>query len=216
MIFGISGKKGTGKTTLANHLVELLAPHRPVRRVSFADAMRDEIHEHFWIPYSVMAAGKDTKLPLALRGYTSVREIMQWWGSDVRRKADPDYWVEAFRKIPRDPGDLLIVDDVRFENEADEVRVNGGDMDALGRMAFEDLKRFMDHQEFADEYGGRLVRIEPYPGYEAGEDSHPSETTLDNYPFFNKKYSPAFGDLKTLAETIIMDFDLRGAPAVAP
>ncbi|MDT8441482.1 MAG: hypothetical protein RQ723_07460 [Desulfuromonadales bacterium] len=59
----------------------------------------------------------------------TTRRILQWWGTEYRRAADPDYWTKAWgRKIEGlDLAALhLLVDDVRFVNELQVVRAHGG------------------------------------------------------------------------------------------
>ena len=84
----------------------------------------------------------------------TVRRILQWWGTEYRRAADPDYWTKAWdRKVSG--LDLermhILVDDVRFINELQVIRA----------------------------HGGRFVKIER-PGFN-GAGSHASETSLDGF-----------------------------------
>ena len=84
----------------------------------------------------------------------SVRRILQWWGTEYRRAADPDYWTKAWeRKVAGYNLQKvhILVDDVRFVNE------------------LQTLKNL----------GARIVKIER-PGVAAAGD-HASETSLDAY-----------------------------------
>jgi hypothetical protein len=84
----------------------------------------------------------------------TVRRLLQWWGTEFRRAQDPDYWTKAWEKKVRQL-DLdalhVLVDDVRFVNELETIRNNGG--------------RFI-----------RIVR----PGFN-GANNHSSENSLDGY-----------------------------------
>lgn len=84
----------------------------------------------------------------------TIRRILQWWGTEYRRAQDPDYWTKAWERKLRD-FDLekthLLVDDVRFVNELEVIRNNGG--------------RFV-----------RIVR----PGFN-GANNHSSENSLDHF-----------------------------------
>ncbi len=84
----------------------------------------------------------------------TVRRILQWWGTEYRRAQDPDYWTKAWAKKVQQM-DLstnhVLVDDVRFVNELETIRANGG--------------RFI-----------RIVR----PGFD-GANNHSSENSLDDY-----------------------------------
>lgn len=84
----------------------------------------------------------------------TVRRILQWWGTEYRRAQDPDYWTKAWEKKLQEY-DLsqthIIVDDVRFVNELEVIKNNGG--------------RFV-----------RIIR----PGFN-GANNHSSENSLDDY-----------------------------------
>jgi hypothetical protein len=60
----------------------------------------------------------------------SPRQIMQWWGTEYRRRQSPRYWtlqlaarVNAYR---RDGGTRFVITDCRFDNEVDTLRALGG------------------------------------------------------------------------------------------
>lgn len=84
----------------------------------------------------------------------TVRRILQWWGTEFRRAQDPDYWTKAWERklLELDLTDKhVLVDDVRFVNELEVIRKNGG--------------HFI-----------RVVR----PGFN-GANNHSSENSLDGY-----------------------------------
>ena len=84
----------------------------------------------------------------------SVRRILQWWGTEYRRAQDPDYWTKAW-EVKLQGYDLatthVLVDDVRFVNELEIIKKNGG----------------------------IFVKIER-PGFN-GANNHSSENSLDHY-----------------------------------
>jgi hypothetical protein len=84
----------------------------------------------------------------------SVRRILQWWGTEYRRADDPDYWTKEWAKLVESL-DLstthVLIDDVRFMNELNTVRNEGG----------------------------LVIKIER-PGFN-GAGNHASETSLDDY-----------------------------------
>lgn len=84
----------------------------------------------------------------------TVRRILQWWGTEYRRAQDPDYWTKAWAKQLGEYNldkTHILVDDVRFVNELEVIKRNGG----------------------------RLVRI-IRPGFD-GANNHSSENSLDHY-----------------------------------
>lgn len=60
----------------------------------------------------------------------SPRQIMQWWGTEYRRRQSPRYWtsvlVERINYAKRDGCTRFVITDCRFENEVDTLRAMGG------------------------------------------------------------------------------------------
>lgn len=53
------------------------------------------------------------------RRHHAIREAMQFWGTDVRRSKNPDYWVnKILKQISEDNPDVAIITDCRFPNES--------------------------------------------------------------------------------------------------
>lgn len=194
MIIGISGKLGTGKTTVVNHIIQILAENSIIStKISFADILKEEASRIYGFP--IEAAYNNKEMPITLdkdcpsRQYRNpdwtgrnptVREILQFYGTNVIREKDPNHWVKELdlqcRKLIKDYGDDLIIfiDDVRFPNE----------------------------KEYAEQHG-ICYRIEAYPGYPHRE-SHASECVLDNSKFA-RTFSPAYGELLPVAEMIAQE-----------
>ena len=171
MIIGISGKMGTGKTTLANHLVELCGG----RRVSFADALREEVADIFCLPLEAMTLRDCKEHMLVPVGFNpmSLRQLLQWWGA-LRRVSDDCYWVDiTMSMVAKD--ELVIIDDVRYYNEACAIKAAGG----------------------------QVIRLDPYPEWRPGIGAeHLSETDLDGGFAFDHRFRPAFGTLDAVAREL--------------
>ena len=88
----------------------------------------------------------------------TVRRILQWWGTEYRRAQDHDYWTKAWEKKLQEY-DLttthILVDDVRFVNELNVIK----------------------------KQGGIFIKIER-PGFN-GANNHSSENSLDHYNDWN-------------------------------
>src|ERR1700676_2528126 len=55
----------------------------------------------------------------ALAPYGKHPKLLQWWGSELRRTQDVNYWVKKmFADLEKDKVDIALVTDVRFPNEA--------------------------------------------------------------------------------------------------
>lgn len=188
MIIGISGKQGSGKSTLTELLLERLGPGW--ERASLGNALKHEVSDVFDIPLELMYTqeGKNTlviipqcildQYPAVFKRMTClVREILQLWGTDVRRAEDPDYWTKQLTV----GGANVIVDDIRFVDEAD----------------------------FIHRQGGLLFRLETFSGYVVpATGGHASETDLDNYGGFDEVFRPEFGKLAGVADAIVSDWCL--------
>lgn len=135
-LIGIAGLIGAGKDTLAARLTSRWG----FERVGFAVALKAEVRRNFrrtllaiWnqteaaYPEQDLGAATedriidlliDTKPPI-------VRELLQEYGTEVRRHDHLDYWVEAWERSLI-PGTRVVAPDCRFENEANRIRALGG------------------------------------------------------------------------------------------
>lgn len=160
----ISGKAEAGKTTAANIIKYYLC----------GIGKRAAI-----VPYGQYV--KDTaKMIFGWDGQKDEngRQLLQWWGTDVVRKKNKNFWVNTVMRLAAvldGEIDYLIIDDCRFPNEIDL---------------------------WKDEYGYLTLRIER-PGHDNAlndkQRKHPSETALDDYEF---DVTISATDFKELKESI--------------
>lgn len=117
MIVGITGKARSGKDTVAEYLVRVFG----YTRFAFADQLKDIVCDMFdWGP-----AHRDGELKEEIdhRWGFSPRRAFQLFGTEFGRALNPNLWVKmADRKLG---AGLWVIPDVRFENEASFVRMNG-------------------------------------------------------------------------------------------
>lgn len=164
-VIGVSGSIGAGKDTVAAYLVRA---HGFVR-VGFADALKAEVRQRFRrtllriapfvMPLDLafvdddvrtLAAADDEAVLDWLLAHKPpiVRELLQEYGTEVRRADCPTYWLDGWKA--RAAGlERVVVPDVRFKNEASTL---------TGAPLF-----------------GRLVRVDR-PGHHGA--GHASETSL--------------------------------------
>ena len=183
-LIGISGKMGTGKTTIANMIKEIVPNSE---RVAFGDVLKRELANKYGVPLSVFYYNKDVVIHATperrevawpeARDTMTARELMQWYATEFVRATNPDYWIVGMREYLRSLRgvSLVIIDDTRFPNEA----------------------------AFIKDSGGVLVRIEPYSGYtvDPGIASHISETALDNRQEWDAVCKPEYG-VDSLKKTV--------------
>jgi hypothetical protein len=70
-----------------------------------------------------------------------MRTLMQNYGTDVRRKDDHDYWVKQWVKGSANISNI-VTDDIRFKNEAQALRGQGG---IIVRLTRPDVETGGDH-----------------------------------------------------------------------
>lgn len=197
MLIGLSGKIGTGKSSLARHM-QAHDAQAVWKHCAFADGLKAETARIFDYPldWAFHEKMKTRVIPVkpeyTVRGRTSkppqptmsIREVLQWWGTQVRRTLDPDHWVTILDRAyqrHRSIADYFIVDDVRYKNEADYIRRSGG----------------------------YLVRVAPYSGWAPGHNAdHESETGLDGYTDFHLWITPGRDRLQEAARTIMISHDI--------
>ena len=122
-MIGITGKAGSGKDYTYRKLVEAF-PTRKFANHKFSDLVKWDIEdaianndweplEHLWRkPYS-----------------PEVRALLQWWGTDLRRRESQDYWVNKMHAQMMDAismGTIRVVTDVRYANEVKLILDLGG------------------------------------------------------------------------------------------
>ena len=114
ILIGISGKKRSGKNTVASILQELSV--EPVQELAFADDLKNDICKMLGVCREEIENDKAV-----------YREMLQAYGVYMRVKHGDDYWVErTFKKIVYKENDLCIITDVRFPNEAKFIQSSGG------------------------------------------------------------------------------------------
>ncbi len=116
MIIGLIGRAGAGKDYTFVRMVKM---GLPVQRRAFADQLRGEIEAILGVDTDIW------KKPYR----DEVRRLLQWWGTDLRRAADPGYWLNQMLgglRALESNGVIPVVTDARFINEADVIQSLGG------------------------------------------------------------------------------------------
>lgn len=146
MILGFSGKKQSGKTTAIEDLKKRLYDSYAVH--NFADSLKIMVVQTL-VPAGMKPANlssidwvetnKDTLLPCGM----TVRQALQFVGTDVFRTLWPDVWINAWKnRLPAFTGPKavkwLLVADIRFLNEVQAIKDIGGHVIRLTRAPYND------------------------------------------------------------------------------
>lgn len=121
-LIGLTGKARSGKDTVAAMILENAMF---TTKYSFADPIRAmlkglgvDMNDPFWI--------KHKEDPIGPSGF-SPRVLMQTLGTEWARALDENFWINlAQAKLDSLEGCMMVVPDVRFENEAAWIRQAGG------------------------------------------------------------------------------------------
>ena len=117
-IIGLSGKKGTGKNTVATMIAALSGLR--VKELAFADPLKEEVAK---------ATGNTVKYVNEHK--ENFRLILQGWGTDYKRKlVDDSYWLNKMgvmiHNAINDGAEIIVITDVRFPNEYNYINKIGG------------------------------------------------------------------------------------------
>ena len=202
----IAGKMGYGKDYVGNLIKDNFSN---VEKISFADALKEEVEyiinlirnnsslEHIAYEmnvskdeikplYIAMIAFKDINALTVKKKNSTIRFMLQYWGTDVRRKNNENYWVQKtvdkileINKL----GNVALITDGRFPNELKGVSELNGITIQLDISREKQIENLLNRD-------GILPNKEAF--------NHPSETSYLEYKDF---------DL-ILTEDILSDKDL--------
>lgn len=125
---------------------------------------------------------------------TSTREAMQYWGTEVRRASDADYWVnimrDRVRELMSEHRDVYITD-ARFPNEANLVHELNGMLIRL--------------DVTPEEQERRIKKRDSITLSTTDESGHPSEILIDDYPDYDARILTDGKTPMDIAATIAID-----------
>ena len=97
----------------------IVAERIPARRLAFADELKSECAKACGVTIGQINEDK-----------ARFRPLLQWWGTEFRRNQDSEYWLKKMLVSLDALSDwvTVFVTDVRFENEAQLIRSQGGEI----------------------------------------------------------------------------------------
>jgi hypothetical protein len=173
LVILLSGKKGTGKNTAASIITKILGSEN-VDEIAFADPIKRFTIDCFGLTteqcYGTSGEREsaatiswenisDKYKPDCVKGFMSVREVLQYVGTNVLRGFYHDIWAHAGKTAAeRSNKKIIVFTDTRFPNEIQKLR----------SLATSNIRV-------------TTVRMERETGR---VDNHESETALDKYNQF--------------------------------
>jgi hypothetical protein len=129
LTIGINGYAGSGKSAIAQHLVE-----KNWARLKFADPLKAAIRALLLDMgthnerIDRMIEGDLKELRMARLNGKSPREVMQWLGAGARGPLGDDFYVNILmsKRIKKFSDRSVVIDDLRYKNEATAIRAMGG------------------------------------------------------------------------------------------
>lgn len=124
IIIGFTGKAGSGKDTAVNDL-KSLHDESMIDHFSFASPLKNGVKE-MW-GFTEEQVNTSLKDEIDEKWNVTPREILQWLGTDVVRARNEHHWTQLMKnKILLSDKEIILISDVRFENEAALIKELGG------------------------------------------------------------------------------------------
>jgi len=141
-IVGLFGKKGSGKTVVAKHMTT-----RGYKRMSMADPMRDMLRA-INIGDEYIVDDKTKVIPtLGKTGRYALQTLGTEWGRDL---ISEDIWVNAMKRRLTGGDELVVIDDIRFPNEADMIQDIGGTLCKITRPSANNIDTHGSESHYGD------------------------------------------------------------------
>lgn len=129
-VIAFTGKKRSGKTSLVSAFMsEVGGLGYTAVRVGFKQALLDQVKVHFpdFLKSEADRYGVSGVDQLLEDKPGSIRQFLQNYGTDLFRNEDPNYWTKKWvDNVSTLDTDFVLVDDLRFMNEAMAVKNLGG------------------------------------------------------------------------------------------
>jgi len=149
-MIGIIGKKYSGKDTVADIICKL---HPDYIKLAFADTLKDTCMSLFGFTHDQVYNDKET---IDSNWNITPREVLQFVGTELVRnnmnKLLPDigdnFWIKTIdvkAKLAIQNGKKIIISDVRFENEVNYIKQNGGIIIKVTRPDIANFSNFANH-----------------------------------------------------------------------
>jgi hypothetical protein len=156
-----------GRGANVTYIPELKIKGLDIRRYAFADALKREVtsvvenlvtrngmtpeeaHRLLCVQADEVMVSKGSQFRVQyedtpdmsdpLLPYGKQRLLLQYWGGEFRRSQDPNYWVKRLRQvILAEQPQVALISDMRYLNEFNWIKAEGGDTVRIDRQGFFD------------------------------------------------------------------------------
>jgi dephospho-CoA kinase len=129
ILVALTGSATSGKGIVSKRLTDFHSFHA----TRFADPIKRMLSVGLGLTMEQLD-GREKQAPIAEFGGLTARHLMQTLGTEWgRRMVHSDVWVNAWRRNLSEYGDRIVVDDLRFPNEALLIRALGGTIWRINR-----------------------------------------------------------------------------------
>lgn len=119
-IIGICGPARSGKDTLADSFISIFKEYKvKTQKLAFSKELKYECKS-----FVKKTLGIDVFTEIT-EEKNIIRPLLVAWGTHVRRKLDDNVWINALEKRMHS-NKIIIISDVRFENEFNWIKNQGG------------------------------------------------------------------------------------------
>lgn len=140
MMIGLCGFSNTGKTTLTDGLLSLYGKAWGIERIGFADPMIDMLVA-LGVPRGMIDDKMHWDISLEILSGHTIRDAVDTLGTRWGRECmHPNVWVNVAMSRAwklQDAGRIVILENVRFPNEFETIRSQGGTIIAINRLGIE-------------------------------------------------------------------------------
>lgn len=147
-IIGLTGKKGHGKSTAAEYITDKYKDRATIIHINFKDAIVRDMKAQ--MPRTLQGLAEYYGYSITDLFYHKppmMHTLMQEFGTDIYRHLDTDWWinewaisvVNALQTNGYSNNNLIIItDDVRFKNEYERIKSQGGNVYRIVRSDYVD------------------------------------------------------------------------------
>jgi hypothetical protein len=185
IVLAFGHKRLRGKDTAGAIALDWFVRRKlPVRRDSFAHSLKEGVGRGVFGMNNEQLYGDLKTTADPFWGMTP-RRMLQFVGTDLmRNQLREDIWAKTLeRRAKNDPETSVVITDLRFWNEVDAIR----------------------------RLGGYVIKCERQVEFDPDQDTHPSETDLDNYVDWDYMLdnTGTMEDLETQVRSMVEDITKR-------